>query len=342
LSESRRAVMCGLDREFRMHALQAACTLAARHGATTLHAVEGGELFGDAYIPELLELREQLDTWIVLYWVTTDVKAARRMGLRSLGADVLLDGTFGSRTAALWEPYADAADTSGWLYKSQQEVDEFMLRAREVRMQPGVHAIGGRAIEQALNGIERAETLLPGIDNRPRVEHFGEATPAQIRRAGRLQMGVATQPPFAYLRGDPAGVYAERLGAERVQQVYAFRRMIDEGVRAAGGSDSPITPSDSVLGLHACVNAYYEAQRVSVAEALQLYTINGAWLGFEEEIKGDLKPGMNADLVVLAKNPFQVDAGQLRGIEVLLTIKGGRIVFDGRGTQDHAQNVARS
>jgi hypothetical protein len=342
LSESRRAVMRGLDRDFKTRALQTACALAARRGATTLHAVEGGELFGDAYIPELLDLCEKLDTWIVLYWVTTDVEAARRMGLRGLGADVLLDGTLGSRTAALWEPYADAADTSGCLYKSQQEVDEFMFHAREAHMQPGVHAIGGRAVEQALNAVERAETLLPGIDNRPRVEHFGEATAAQIRRAGRLQMGVASQPPFAYLRGAPAGVYAERLGAERVKQVYAFRRMIDEGVRVAGGSDSPITPPDSMLGLHACVNAYHEAQRLSVSEALQLYTINGAWLGFEEGVKGDLKVGMNADMVVLDKNPFRVNPDQIREIEVLLTIKGGQIVFDGLGIQDHAENATRS
>src|ERR1019366_7670206 len=126
-------------------------------------------------------------------------------------------------------------------------------------LQASVHAIGGRAIEQALRAIERATRLLPEVDNRPRIDHFGEASEEQIRRAAELGVCIATQPPFPYLRGGPDSIYADRLGPDRVQKVYAFRRMLDAGARVAGGSDSPVVTYDSIVGLHSCVNAHFES-----------------------------------------------------------------------------------
>jgi len=331
LNKSRQALMRGLSKSFLQKSLRYGSALAAKKGLTTVHAIEGGELFGDEYLSILLDIRDELDTWVNLYWITTDIDAAHQKGLQSVGGDILLDGTLGSRTAALWKDYADEEGCSGVLYRTQAEVDEFFFRARQAGIQPAVHAIGGRAIEQALNAIGVAEKRLPGIDNRPRIEHFGEANKAQINRASELRMGVASQPPFAYLRGGPDGVYCERMGTERASQLYAFRLMLDQGVQLAGGSDSPVVSLDPILGMHSCINAHYEAQRLSVQEALQIYTITGAWLGFEERTKGDLQVGMNADLVVLDRNPLSIEPTSFQDCEVLLTMKGGRIMFNALG-----------
>jgi predicted amidohydrolase YtcJ len=130
------------------------------------------------------------------------------------------------------------------------------------------------------------------------------------------------------VRGGPCSVYEARLGPERVRAIYAFRKMLDAGVHVAGGSDSPVVPHDPMLGLHACVNAHYESQRLSPLEALQLYTINAAWAASEETSKGDLKVGMNADLAVLNGNPLEIDRAEIQNIAVLLTLKGGRVVHD--------------
>ena len=328
LHQSRVALMRSLDPHFISKALRVGSAKAAKKGITTLHAIEGGELFGNEYIQILIDIRDELDTWVNLYWITTDINSVLQKELKSLGGDILLDGTLGSRTAALWENYADKKDCNGKLYRIQAEVDEFFYKARQAGLQPAVHAIGGRAIEQALNAIEKAEISLPDIENRPRIEHFGEATKEQILRAARLQMGVASQPSFPYLRGGPGSVYYDRLGVERTAKIYAFRWLIDEGVLLAGGSDSPVVPLDPMLGIHACVNAHYPAQQLSAQEALKVFTVNGAWLGFEESIKGDIKVGMKADLVALDSNPFSIKPENIKKTKVLLTMKGGKIVFD--------------
>jgi predicted amidohydrolase YtcJ len=240
----------------------------------------------------------------------------------------LLDGTIGSHTAALFEPYTDMPDTSGSLYKTQADVDEYYYQARKHGLQASVHAIGGRAIELALRAIERAASLLPDIETRQRIDHYGEASEDQIRRAADLGVCVATQPPFPYLRGGPESIYADRLGPDRVRSVYAFRRMVDAGIHVAGGSDSPVVPQDCILGLHSCVNAHFGSQRLRAEEALRIYTLGSAWAAFEEGKKGDLKKGMNADLVVLDRNPLQIDPGDIVNTRVLLTLKGGEVVHD--------------
>jgi len=129
-------------------------------------------------------------------------------------------------------------------------------------------------------------------------------------------------------------VYLDRLGEERLKHVYPIRLMLDNGLRVAGGSDSPVTPPDSILGLHACVNAHHDDQRTSFMEALKIYTLEGAWLGFEEAAKGDLEAGMNADLIVLSDDPLTVANQGIRDIEVLLTMKGGRVVYDDLASHD--------
>jgi hypothetical protein len=330
LATARQRLSASLDPSLRRRAVEHATERAAMSGITTVHALDGGDLFGDADVELLLDLHARCATWIVLYWITTDVEKAQKRGLWRVGGDILLDGTIGSRTAALRAPYADDPASRGTLYRHQSEVDAFFLAARAAGLQPAVHAIGGRAIEQALRAIEHAAPEATATDFRPRIEHFAEPTRQQVRRAAQRSAAVATQPPFPYLRAAPAGVYERRLGPARVRRVYPLRWLADEGVRFAGGSDSPVGPCDGILGLHASCNAPHAAQRLSAREALRAYTVDAAWAGLEEHQKGDLRTGLLADLVVLDRDPLSIRTDEIRETRVLLTMKGGKTVYDAR------------
>ncbi len=319
---ARQRLMEVQGEAFIERSLRAASLAAARRGATTVHAMEGGDLFGDAALNVLERIRDSLATDVVVYWCGTDVARAIENGFDRVGGDSFVDGTLGSSTAALRFPYADDKTSRGSLQLSEQEVAAFFFAAAAAHLQAGLHVIGGRAIETALRGIERA---LPKADvgARWRLEHCGDVSKEQLRRAAQLGVCISTQPAFTYLRGGPRGVYAQRVGPQRARRLYPLRWMLDEGIHVGGGSDSPITPADSLLGLESCVNARYAAQRTTPLEALQLFTSGAAWCAGEEATKGDLVPGMQADLVVLKESPLTCPPDRIQQIPVELVMRRG-------------------
>jgi hypothetical protein len=319
---ARQRLMEVQGEAFIERSLRAACLAAARRGATTLHAMEGGDLFGDSALNVLERIRDSLATDVVVYWCGTDVGRAIENGFERVGGDSFVDGTLGSSTAALRFPYADDKTSRGSLQLSEQEVADFFSAAAVSHLQSGLHVIGGRAIETALRGIERA---LPKADEgaRWRLEHCGDVSKAQLRRVAQLGVCISTQPAFTYLRGGPGGVYAQRVGPQRARRLYPLRWMLDEGIHVGGGSDSPITPADSLLGLESCVNARYSAQRTTPLEALQVFTSGAAWCAGEEATKGDLVPGMQADLLVLKESPLTCPPDRIQQIPIGLVMRRG-------------------
>jgi hypothetical protein len=322
---ARQRLMEAQGEEFVERALRAASLAAARRGATTVHAMEGGDLFGDFALNVLKRIRDSLATDVVVYWCGTDVQRAVENGFDRVGGDSFVDGTLGSSTAALRYPYSDDRASSGSLQLTEQQVSAFFSAAAVSHLQSGLHVIGGRAIEVALRGIAQA---LPKAEagTRWRLEHCGDVSKQQLRRAAQLGVCISTQPAFTYLRGGPRGVYAQRLGPRRTRRLYPLRWMLDEGIHVGGGSDSPITPADCLLGLESCVNARYSAQRTSALEALQIFTSEAAWCAGEEARKGDLVRGMQADLLVLKENPLTCAPDKIQQIPVLLVVRKGRPV----------------
>lgn len=336
LASARQQLVLEAPPADRLLAMREVADQMASRGVTTIGAVEGGELFGDVDIAVMAAMPNDFPVSTVLYWVNSDAAAAAKMGLRQLGGDLLLDGTLGSRTAALHEPYADDPSTSGVLHRSQDDVDEFFRACVRNGLQPSVHAIGGRAIEQALRAIEGAMTASERFDYRPRIDHFGEPTRDQILRAADLGVAVASQPPFAFVRGAPGEVYERRLGASRVARTYPFRWLVDAGIRFGAGSDSPVVPNDPWLGIHGLVNGHYESQRLTALEALAAYTTEAAWVDREDAMKGVIREGYEADLAVLDTNILEAPAGRLRETQVLLTIRRGSITWDAGSISDLA------
>jgi len=295
-------------------------------GITTLHALEGGLTSNDEAVEEFLVAIPSLPLRFVVYYQTMNVDKVIKLGLPRIGGCgcICLDGDIGPHTAALSEPYADDPDCYGTLYHTQEEIDAFVLKAHQAGLQVAMHAVGDAAVEQALNAYEKALATYPRDDHRHRIEHCEVIREDQIQRAQRLGVALAIQPPFNYYW--PHTEYYPTLGEERAWKADPVRTLVRPGLLIAGGSDSTVTPLGPLIGVHAAVNHSNPAERVSVQEGLELYTINAARIAFQEADRGSLEVGKLGDLVVLAKDPFETDPSHIKDIPVEMTVIGGEVV----------------
>ncbi len=294
-------------------------------GITTLHVLEGGLTAEDEAVVELLAVMPELPLRMVLYYQTMDVERVVGLGLPRIGGCILLDGDVGPHTAALSEPYVDEPDCTGTLYHSQEEIDAFVLRAHRAGLQVAMHAVGDAAVEQALRAYEAALAAHPRADHRHRIEHCEVIHEEQIRRAQRLGVALAIQPPFNHYW--PHTTYYPTLGYARAWKADPVRTLMRPDLLVAGGSDSTVTPLGPLIGVHAAVNHSNPAERVSVYQGLTLYTINAARIAFQEHDKGSLESGKLGDFVVLGADPFDIDPRQIKDIPVETTVIGGEIVY---------------
>lgn len=327
---AREAVFRGLDDGTRDRAMRLAARLAVAKGITTVHALEGGSWFGEENALFLWKQAASLPLRVVLYYQTTAVEQVLRMGLPRIGGCILVDGSFGSRTAALSEPFADDPGTSGRLYFREEELESFVLRAHRAGLQVALHCIGDRAISQALRAYARALREFPRPDHRHRMEHCELPNEAHIAEIRRMGIVLSMQPAFEHLWGGPGRMYSLRLGEQRRARTNPFRRILDAGITVAGGSDSDVTPMDPVLGISAAVNHPTGEHRVRLEEAIAMFTLGGARAAFEEREKGSLEVGKLADIVVLDEDICAVGLDSLHGVGVRMTIVGGAVVYQAR------------
>jgi len=241
------------------------------------------------------------------------------------------DGSFGGRTAKLFEPYADlpepAADR-GDAGRGQWVVDPDELEAIASRAtdagdyQLTVHAIGDEAVEETVAAFEETSNA---AQKRHRVEHAELATDGHLERMAETGMVASMQPNFLQWAGE-GGLYDQRLGEARRRGSNRFRSMLEAGVPLAFGSDC--MPLDPLLGVEYAVNAPVEAQRLSVTQALRAYTQGAAYAGFDEDRVGTLEVGKKADLVVLEESPWDAPS-RIADIEVTMTMVDGAVVYEG-------------
>jgi predicted amidohydrolase YtcJ len=239
----------------------------------------------------------------------------------------LTDGSVDARTAALYEPYTNDPTTLGMLYHTDEDFYQFVEKVHKAGLQISVHAESDRSIDQVLRAYEKVLEKYPRNDHRHRIEHFELVTMKQIKRAVRSGVYLAMQPAFMTVCENLED-YLVLFGEERIKRFHPYRSILDEGALVAGGSDSPVTRINPLEGIHACVNHPIKEQRIDVHEAIEIFTINNARIGFEEDIKGSIEPGKLADFVVISDDPYRVPREKIRDIKVEMTMVGGKVIYE--------------
>lgn len=241
--------------------------------------------------------------------------------LRLGGAIIFADGYLDSKTAALTEPYSDEPENKGKMNLTEQELAASVSEIEAMGLQPTIHAMGDRAIDIALKVIEKAPKK-----TRIRIEQAAVLNPDLIRRIGTQDAVVSVQPrmvptEFAVWHA------TDHLGAERTKWLHPLKTLIKEGVKVAGGSDCPMEPLNPLLGMQeAVLRASFPEQRLTVEEALRMYTLDAAYCSGEEKVKGSIEEGRLADLTVLAIDPAAVEGDKIKDIAVTMVIFDGRIL----------------
>lgn len=246
---------------------------------------------------------------------------------------LLTDGSLGARTAAVIEDYSDEPDNKGILIYSQSELDEMVDIAHQHGFQLSLHAIGDAAIKSSVEAIEKAYILKPS-NYRHRINHCQIGTMELFERMAKCGLMADIQPVFVC---SDWNMVESRVGKLRAQTSYAWKSMMKAGIHLAGGTDCPVESLNPMYGIYAAVtrkglddnpsNGWLPDEKLSVQEALELYTKGSAYATFEENEKGTLTEGKLADMVVLSENPLEVSPHNIKDIEVLTTIVGGKIVY---------------
>ena len=295
-------------------------------GITTVNAMEGGYMYSDKDANFIYEHIADFPIDIVLFYQCLDLDKVREKKLKRIGGSLYIDGTMGARTAALTFEYNDKKGEMGRLIFSQKELNVFVEECYINKLQLSLYTIGDRAIETALNAHEYAleKTGIKGL--RHRMEHVELASLLQIKRAKKLGIIFSMNPTYEKYWGGSNKMYSQRLGKKYVE-TNKFREIIDGGLTLCGGSDSDVCDYNPFVGIHSAINHPVKKHRISLYEAIKMYTINGAYAIFEENNKGSLEIGKLADMIILDTDIFEIDTESIDKVKVLCTIKSGKILY---------------
>jgi predicted amidohydrolase YtcJ len=255
-----------------------------------------------------------------------------------------MDGSLGSHTAAMLEPYADDPKNSGLPRYDAVKLNEMTKERVLAGYQIGFHAIGDKGVQMALDAFAEAEKAAReahikapngGDDFRLRIEHAQVTTTAQIAQFKQLKVIASMQP--SHLTTDMRWAQ-DRLGPKRAATSYAWLSFLNKGVTLAFGTDYPVEPVTPFRGLYAATTRksedgkqeYFPEQRLTMDQAITAYTAAPAFAEFEEKEKGKLAPGMLADFIVLDRDPAASSPEKLLATKVLRTVVGGKTVYEAK------------
>jgi predicted amidohydrolase YtcJ len=343
---AERAMPAASIADFERHVL-AAARACAKAGLTE---VGDASHYGPAEIAALAELADEGALPIRIYATVSNEEKdltgffarGQRLGrgsdfLTVRAVKVLADGALGSRGAALLADYSDEPGDRGLLVTPPDRLVDLARQARENGWQLWIHAIGDRGNRLALEAFEKAAASVPDAPPgglRPRIEHAQILALEDIPRFARDGVIASIQPTHATSDMPWA---EKRVGPARIAGAYAWRLLKKSGARLAGGSDFPVESENPLLGFYAAVTrqdiggrppgGWGPQEKLTRNEALALFTSDAAYAAFEEDRRGRIAPGFEADLTVFARDPMAVAAREIPGIPVVLTVVGGRIVY---------------
>src|SRR5215813_3763788 len=330
--------------ERRLRAARRGLEHAASLGVTSLQDMNPDN--ADIATYSLLAERGELTARIHVAPRETRWHDQAKLGIRhGFGTDFLTlgavkgfaDGSLGSTTAYFFDPYTDAPNKRGLLSDEMQPPEKMLERlkgADAAGIQLCIHAIGDHAISMILDMFDQITKANRSRERRFRIEHAQHIAPKDFDRFARLQVVASMQPYHAI----DDGIWAEkRIGPVRIKTTYAFRTLLDRGVRLAFGTDWNVAPLNPMLGLYAAVtretldgknpNGWVPEQKIRINEAIEAYTLGSAYAEFQEKEKGSITPGKLADLVLLSDDLLTINPEAIKNVKVEFTMVDGKIVY---------------
>jgi predicted amidohydrolase YtcJ len=278
-------------------------------------------------------------------WLPFDLPLERLQQMRTEGGTTdpwlktgalkgFMDGALGTGTAALLAPYSDDAKTSGIIESHPDDLNKMSIERDKAGFQIAFHAIGDRGNRVALDAFAAVVATNGARDRRDRIEHAQIVAPEDFARFASLKVIASMQPSHETTDMRWA---EKRLGPERIKGAYAWKTMLDHGVKLAFGTDWPVEVINPMRGIHACVTrqlpdgtpagGWQPQEKISMDECISAYTVGAAYAEFEEGKKGQLMQGQFADVIVLSGDVTKIPAGDILNVKVLNTIVGGRVVY---------------
>jgi predicted amidohydrolase YtcJ len=327
--------------ELREASLKLALADLAAHGITS---VQDNSDWDDFLALEAIEREGKLTTRVSEWLAFSDPvpllqqhRAAHSADDRMLHTGMLkgfMDGSLGSRTAALNAPYSDDAKNSGLARYQQAQLNAMTTERMAAGFQIGFHAIGDHAVEMALDAFAAGEAGHPEARMlRPRIEHSQVLDAEDFARYKQLGVIASMQPNHLLTDMNWA---EDRLGASRARYSYAWKSFLNAGVPLAFGTDYPVEPITPFRGLYAAVTrqaeahpgkAYFPEEKLTIGQAISAYTQGSAYAEFAETYKGRLVAGYVADFVVLDRNLLAIPSPEILNTRVLRTVVGGKTVY---------------
>jgi len=345
-----RVEMTPEEREARSRAgWQTAREMAGRLGVTSIQHAGGGNgaLYQQMMDEGLLTFRVDVDGRLTDNQEQLDRYAELRERYPAEGNWIrfgylkgFIDGTLGSGTALFFEPFEDEPDKSGLAMMPYDEMERRILASDAMGFQIGIHAIGTKANNWILNAYEKAQEVNGVRDSRHRSEHAQILIDDDIPRFAELGVVASMQPTHCITDKRFA---EKRIGLERSRGAYAWRRLLDAGVHIAFGTDYSVEPLEPLEGIYGAVtrkdrlgeegDGWFPDQKLTMWEAIELYTHGSAYAQFMEDRKGLIKVGFLGDMIIMDRDLFTMPEEEIMTARVDYTIVGGRVVWQRDGAR---------
>lgn len=310
-----------LDEELILRSYHAASDIALQGGFSTIHTMVGDANMSIGHYSVIKERLDEFDVDFILYPQSFNIDQALAVGAKRIGGCILADGSIGSYTAAMYEPYY-SKPIRGTLYQTDAFWREFITRAHQNNLQVAVHCIGDRAIDQ-INKVYMALANSDYKDLRHQLIHCEVTDDALVNQIKASAAVPVMQPMFDYLWGGDSGFYSKTLGLERSRIMNRFATFMSRGIRVTGSSDWYVTSLDIRNSLNAVINHHNPSERLSPAQAIEIYTENAAWLSHDENCRGKIAIGYDADFSILNYDP----AHEVDDPKIVAIIKNQKIVY---------------